>query len=262
MTQPFLVGKRLEVLAQRASEDWVKSLGDRLGADTTPVSLEILNGGHYYFCADAYKAATGRDCAVATLRAKRGHDSAETYGGDAHHATDVPEGTTLWKSEGSDWCVRIWEHSPLPPGPLLVGDTVATGTTLAGVLEFCVHEMGKTNSYQDIHVFSIVGASSWQDVDGADGGIAVKLAPLDKILQEHGRELTVTFANARFALQPNGTDLSFVGADMLPEASEAVEAKLGTVSRHPLSVRPAPPQRYSFVSPTRICKAGICCRRY
>ena len=26
------------------------------------------------------------------------------YGGDAWIAKDVPEGTTLWKSDGSDWC--------------------------------------------------------------------------------------------------------------------------------------------------------------
>lgn len=227
MTQPFLVGKKLEKLAQSASEDFVRSLD--LPADAEPVSLEILNGGHYYFCADACKAVTGRDCKVSTLRAKRGHDSAETYGGEQHWASNVPEGTTLWESEGSDWCVRIWENTGIPSGagPLLVGDTVATGTTLAGVLEFCVHEMGQANCYQDIHVFSIVGASSWTDIDGADGGIATKLQGVDQTLAANGKTLTVTFANAQFALQPNGTDLAFTGADMLPEASVATEAKLG-----------------------------------
>ena len=36
------------------------------------------NGGHYYFCAAAWKAVMGAPCQVSTLRAKRGHDSAET----------------------------------------------------------------------------------------------------------------------------------------------------------------------------------------
>ena len=44
---------------------------------STPVSLEILNGGHYYFCAAACEAVRGQPCTVATLRAKRGHACAQ-----------------------------------------------------------------------------------------------------------------------------------------------------------------------------------------
>ena len=97
---------------------------------------------------------------------------------------------------------------------------------MAGVLEFVVDQMVKTSSVHDIHVFTIAGASSW-DGDKADGGIATKLQHVDQALTEHGRQLTVTFANAQFALQANGTDLSFDGAEMLPEASAEVEAKCG-----------------------------------
>ena len=218
VTQPFLVGAPLEKLAQCASEDFVRSLGpDAFPAGTTPVSLEILNDGHYYFCGAACEAVTGAPCTIATLRAKRGHNSAESYGGDAWHAKDVPDGTTLWQSEGSDWCVRIWDNKPIPAGPLLVGDTVATGTTLAGVLEFVVDQMVTAESVHDIHVFSIAGAGSWGG-NGADGGIATKLQRVDEALTRHGKQLTVTFANSEFALQANGTDLSFTGAVTLPEA--------------------------------------------
>lgn len=46
----------------------LEELGDR------PVSLEILNGGRYYFVASAYTSVTNKPCAVASLRAKRSFD--------------------------------------------------------------------------------------------------------------------------------------------------------------------------------------------
>ena len=90
--------------------------------------------------------------------------------------------------------------------------------------------MAKANCYQDIHVFAIAGASSWTDVDGSDGGIATKLKGVDSTLTANGKCLTVTFANAQFALQHDGTDLSFNGADILPAARREIEAKLGDFS--------------------------------
>lgn len=43
----------------------VEALGAR------PVSLEILNGGRFYYMASAYTSVTGKPCRVASLRAKR-----------------------------------------------------------------------------------------------------------------------------------------------------------------------------------------------
>ena len=42
-----------------------ENLGDN------PVSLEILNGGHFYYVSRAYTNVTGKPCPVASLRAKR-----------------------------------------------------------------------------------------------------------------------------------------------------------------------------------------------
>jgi len=227
VSSPFLVGDELEELALAASQDWVRSLpAERLVAQPDPVSLEILNGGHYYFAARAYETTTGKPCRVASLRAKRGHASAETYGGPAHLDKDLPPGTELWRATGSDWCVRLWDVEPLPPGPVLVGDTIGTGTTLAGVLGWVVSKMESAQAVHDIFVFTIAGAADW----ATDGGVLKKLEPVDEALKRHGRELHVTFANGRFALQQNGTDMSpcpSMGAQLDVRAKEELEAKVG-----------------------------------
>jgi len=227
VASPFLVSQELEVLAQAASEDFVRSLPkDRLEVQPQPVSLEILTGGRYYFLARAYESATGSACGLTSLRAKRGHRSAETYGGPAHLDKDLPPGTELWCADGSDWCVRIWDIEPLPRGPLLVGDTIGTGTTLAGVLGWVAQRMEAAGEVFDIYVFAIAGAAEWE----ADGGVIKKLEPVDKVLRKHGRELHVTFANGRFALQSNGTDMNpcpTMGAQLEPRAQALLEQKVG-----------------------------------
>ena len=70
---------------------------------------------------------------------------------------------------------------------------------------------------------------------------------MDEALGAEGKELTVSFCNARFALQGNGTDLNpapAMGAEWVPEALEIVTAKVRTrpdprPPPHSLS-RPAP----------------------
>jgi hypothetical protein len=48
VTKPFLVGEELAALSKRCSMDFIQALP----ADTTDVvSLEILNGGQYYYAA-------------------------------------------------------------------------------------------------------------------------------------------------------------------------------------------------------------------
>jgi len=218
VVSPFLVGKELEELALAASQDFVRSLpSERLAQQPPPVSLEILNGGRYYFVRQAYESVTENKCSTATLRAKRGSSLA---------SQDLPSGTELWCSEGSEWCVRIWDVQQLLPGPLLVGDTVATGTTLAGVLGWVVAKMEASGSVHDIFVFTIAGSAEWEK----DGGVLKKLAPIDEALQRHGCELHITYANAKFALQDNGTDLNpcpSMGAQIEPQARDKMEQMVG-----------------------------------
>ena len=63
-----------------------------------------------------------------------------------------------WDTPSPRRCVRLWD---IPPdlgltGPVFVGDTVATGTTLVGVLGWLVQKMEAAGSVQDIFVFTIV----------------------------------------------------------------------------------------------------------
>ena len=70
------------------------------------------SSGHYYFVRDAYTSVTGKPCQLSTLRAKRRFDE-----------------------DAQAWAVRVGEEagvSPAEASVLLVGDTVATGTTLSG----------------------------------------------------------------------------------------------------------------------------------
>ena len=135
----------------------------------------------------------------------------------------------LYCSPGSDWCVRLWK---IPErleftGPVLVGDTIATGTALVGVLGWLVAKMVTLNCVQDIHVFTIVGASEW---DLGDGGVLEKLKHVEAELSKRGKVLTVMFCNATFKLGANGTDLNpcpSLGAEWLPEALEMATGLLG-----------------------------------
>ena len=70
--------------------------------------------GHYYFVESAFTSVTGKPCKVSSLRAKRRLDE-----------------------ESKEWKVRVWDKAGAniaEAGVVLVGDTVATGTTLAGAV--------------------------------------------------------------------------------------------------------------------------------
>ena len=232
VARPYLVEDELSKLAQACSEDWIKWLDSQklIDQDAVPISLEILNGGKFYYSQAAWNAVhQERPAGLMQLRARRGHASAESYGGAAHNDKNLEPGMELYQSPGSDWCVRLWD---IPPqlsftGPVLVGDTIATGTTLVGVLGWLVEKMATAQAVHDIHVFTIVGASEWTS---GDGGVIEKLKHVDEALQGHGKQLTITFCNATFALAPNGTDLSpcpAKGAQWLPEGLKMLEELVG-----------------------------------
>ena len=230
VTKPYLVEDELSKLAQQCSEDWITSLeadGHFVGAK--PVSLEILNGGKFYYTKGAWESLhPDRPCNLLQLRARRGHASAASYGGDPHHDKNLEPGMELYRSPGSDWCVRLWE---IPEdlglcGPVLVGDTIATGTTLVGVLGWLVERMAKLDSFQDIHVMTIVGASEWSL---GDGGVVEKLKHVDEMLAKAGKTISVSYCNATFALDANGTDLNpstDLGAEWIPKALNLVTKQL------------------------------------
>jgi len=232
VAEPYLVEDELSQLAQQCSQDWLQSLPkERLDpTGPAPVSLEILNGGKFYYSKAAWDAVHPENpCGLLKLRARRGHASGASYGGPAHNDQNLEKGMELYRSPGSDWCVRLWE---IPEdlgltGPVLVGDTIATGTTLVGVLGWLVEKMEAAGAVHDIFVFTIVGASSWSS---GDGGVLDKLKHVDDALRRHGKELSICFANAYFALDANGTDLNPSperGAEWIPAALEAVTKRVG-----------------------------------
>ena len=195
---PRLVGAPLAALARAASADWLRSLlpgalGERA------VSLEVLNGGHYYYVADACAGTFGSPCAVASLRAKRSRDDAGA------------------------WTVKVWDRSGASLAgatAVLVGDTLATGTTLAGVLTAVLDELQAAGSspLPPVDVFAIAGAAAAERA----------LAPVGARLAAGGGALHITFANAAFSLWSDGTDLRFTGTDARwhPAAAAELAARL------------------------------------
>lgn len=195
VTSPFLVGPELEKLAQQASCDFIRALPEDV---TDVVSLEILNGGHYYFVGPAFEEVRGVKCPISTLRAKR-------------------------RLEDGEWKVRVWDEGGEDLSnysALLIGDTVATGTTLCGTIKVVLERIAAAGRpLPDVYVWTIAGASS---VVGHP-----TLQEIDETLRGHGRELSFYFANARFNLAPNGTDLRLVDAEYDKRAEHEITAKVG-----------------------------------
>lgn len=176
VTSPWLVGKPLLALARSSSADWLRTLPSNDLA--TPVSLEILNGGRFYAVADAVRDIHKRECRVVSLRAKR-----------SRHETD-------------GWQVRIWERTGAAitsdVSSILIGDTLATGVTLAGVLSALADELeaaSRPAPWPPVHLFAIAGAAAAE----------AALSPVVGRFDEKGGLVTLTFANAAFSLWKDGT---------------------------------------------------------
>ena len=82
------------------------------------------------------------------------------------------------------------------PGPLLVGDTIATGTTLAGILSVAVAEMEAHGNVRDVVCLTVAGSSFCAQHP--------RLLELDERLARHGRHLVMVFANAQVWAAPRG----------------------------------------------------------
>jgi hypothetical protein len=198
VTQPYLVGPELEVLALASSQDFARALPADLPADA--VSLEILNGGHYYFVAPAVEAALGRPCAVSTVRAKRRQE---------------PTG---------EWRVDVWDKGGADITTcscVLIGDTIATGTTLMGTIRQLLAERTDLGlPFPDFHIFCIAGSSAVCFQPG--------IGEINGLLAAQGKSMTLYFANAKYNMADNGTDLGFVGAEYNAQAEAEINAKLGS----------------------------------
>lgn len=179
---PFLVGEKLEKLASQATSDfvdhWIAKTANTASLGAV-IHLDILRGGHYYFLEDNLKklsVAAGK----AEIRAKRRQD----------------------KISGQ-WIVDITEikdnamQQVKDAQTIFIGDTIATGGTLSGVLSWILKIRGEHKQAPDVAIFTICG-----------GHVALKrLEEVAAVYKRKGGSLTITFANAIFDLAENGTDL-------------------------------------------------------
>jgi len=199
----FLVGDPLQKLSQQCSSDFIQVYKNKLAGKKVTV-LNILMGGRYYKLHEALEDAAAEvkmTVSLAEVRASRAlvdgswtvkvwHDS---------DASKVTEEETMNRLETCD--------------VLVIGDTIATGTTLAGVLEKLASRMSPgTAKNVDVVLFSIAGA----DVSQRLSEVAQKFKSMHTI-----------FANAKFNLDANGTDLGFIGAECDPKAQAFFNEQLG-----------------------------------
>lgn len=192
VTSPFLVGKELEELALQSSMDFLKQVDVE-----NPVEVVILQGGKYYHISDAYEQLHGVHPPVCEIHSKRFFDG--------------------------EWHARVWgmQGDLTNNHTMVVGDTIATGTTLQHVLEKIIDEAIEEDAKpNDIYIFSIAGAGKGEE----------RLRYVDEKLRPFGAELKLYYANARFGLADNGTDLLFDSAEYHPQAKEEIDQILGDFS--------------------------------
>jgi len=208
VAQPYIVGKQLEELALEASRDFVKKISREGSIKGPVVVLDILMGGRYYGTAKAWNMENEGKCHLAEIRAKR------------------------YCEKSGEWKVRIWHDEEKTSDSIdsleasavllrnartiLIGDTVATGTTLAGVINW-VWSLIDEERPVDVHIFSICGSPTCKR----------KLSAVATQIHKAGGSITLHYANVLFHLNSNGTDLEFYGADMDPKAREYLHRKLG-----------------------------------
>jgi hypothetical protein len=156
------------------------------------------SGGHCHFFGPAFEEVCGVRCTVSALRAKR-------------------------RFEGEEWKARVWDGAGedlSKYSAILIGDTVATGTTLCGTTKIILERIAATGKpYPDIYVWAIAGSTSAAEHP--------MLLEIDALLKANGKKLHLHFANARSSLNENGTDLQFFDADYNERAEKEIKAKPG-----------------------------------
>jgi len=207
VTDPFLVGRPLLELSKECSMDFVRSL-DRDSLEAPYTALSILRGGRYYRLLEAWNEVEGGGpLNLAEVRAKRKVND------------DGSWRCTVWHDEAISAVTEqeTIDHL-LSCNTLIIGDTVATATTLTEVLRWFI-ALRESNPPSNIVIFSICGSS-----------VAKRnLFPFYRdTLEPKGVAIQMVVANAGYALnEDNGTDLSLVTEDILPAAKQYIAARIG-----------------------------------
>ena len=177
LLKPWLVGAELADLARKSTVDFLRiayhivpELKSALFSEITEVVP--LAGALYYSTAEAFEIVFGETINRCFIGAKR-HPS--------------PLG---WVTE-----LSYMNFEALPENPLvIVGDTIATGGTIEGILEAIIDQ---EPNIQAIIIYSIAG--------GLSGAVRLR-----KFTERVNIPVYLFFSNAIFGVEPNGTDMPWL----------------------------------------------------
>jgi len=209
---PFLCGKEIIKHSRECSSDFLKSLANRSSLDD-PVLLDILMGGRHYHLKEVWSAVfPHKSLAHAEIRASR-------YLGE-----DKKWGVRIWYDEkaamANKEAAEPFEQTKKllrEAKTLIIGDTLATGTTMRGILNWVLDQRVNDRKGLNVEIFSIAGSDKCLE--------QIKMLT-GRFLEQNWR-IRIWFANQSFNLADNGTDLEFTGAKMLPLAKAFYDSRLG-----------------------------------
>ncbi len=196
LLQPWLVGSQLANSARLSTVDFLRvayhlvpEIRNTPFANITEVVP--LAGALYYSTAESFEIVFGETINRCFIGAKR-HPS--------------PIG---WVTELS---YKNFEAFPAKP-VVIVGDTIATGGTIEGILEAVVEQ---ASDIQAIVIYSIAG--------GIPGAVRMK-----KFVDKEEIPLYMFFSNAIFGVESNGTDMPWLhpGTIVSPSIKEKAESVYG-----------------------------------
>ncbi|MFQ5832372.1 MAG: hypothetical protein ACE5H4_06705 [Candidatus Thorarchaeota archaeon] len=196
LLEPWMVGARLANFARESSADFLRiayGLVPEVQDSTLDSVTEVvpLAGALYYSLAEAFEAVFGETINRCFIGAKR---------------RLTPTG---WVTE-----LSYQNFEALTPKPLiLIGDTIATGGTIEGIIEATLTH---SSDVRAILVYSIAG--------GLKGALRMK-----QLADRIHVPMYSFFSNAIFGVEPNGTDMPWLnpGTIVSQEVRQTAENAYG-----------------------------------
>ncbi len=196
--RPYLAGLELHECMKNVSLDYINSVKHLLQKKRASevVELVYLAGGLYYFLSHGFSQIFKKNLPQCFIGIQRSRI----------------EGT-----EGSFTAKMSYENFESLPdnATVLIGDTIATGATMAkGLLALEAALQEKNYSLNEIIIFSLAAAT--------EGLRKIKRIEEKLKLSFPDSKLTLVVSEQLFTLMPNGTDMHFFGNDsIMPEETRA-----------------------------------------